>query len=404
MATKISPAQSPIGKSSAAASAAANADLPSSLRSQIWSVVVTILTPLASLKITVALFLMAIFIVFAGTLAQTEKDIWQVVHDYFRMDFHSWESMRSSAFAWIDFRIFFPRSFFPDMQPIPWGVGFFFPSGWLIGFCMFVNLTAAHLIRFGIQAKGRVLTAGILTLLAGIALTTVVIMAGSSQTASQLKLFTDWPSLRILWLLTQCTAVSLILLIGCILVFRKRAGMVLLHSGVGLLMLGELIVGVWAVEGQMQIVEGQTTNVVMDTRELELAVVDRSDKLEDDVLAIPASRLVPDVLIDDDPLPFGVEVVQYMQNSEERPAVPGRENLATAGFGLQRIVEEIEPIGSTEKMGRSNQPAAYVRIVDKSTKKSLGVYLLSLQQWMRGRPERIVGGRTFLRSHVALPT
>ena len=48
-----------------------------------------ILTPLASLKLTVVLFLMAIFIVFAGTLAQTEKDIWQVVHDYFRMDLGS---------------------------------------------------------------------------------------------------------------------------------------------------------------------------------------------------------------------------------------------------------------------------------------------------------------------------
>ncbi len=50
---------------------------------------VRILRPLASLRLTVALFVMAIFIVFAGTLAQTEKDIWQVVHDYFRMDLGS---------------------------------------------------------------------------------------------------------------------------------------------------------------------------------------------------------------------------------------------------------------------------------------------------------------------------
>ena len=51
-----------------------------------------ILTPLASLKLTVVLFVMSIFIVLAGTLAQTEKDIWQVMHDYFRMDLTSFSA------------------------------------------------------------------------------------------------------------------------------------------------------------------------------------------------------------------------------------------------------------------------------------------------------------------------
>ncbi len=60
--------------------------------SSLWDTIVAILTPLASLKLTVVLLLMAIFIVFAGTLAQTEKDIWQVVHDYFRMDLGSFST------------------------------------------------------------------------------------------------------------------------------------------------------------------------------------------------------------------------------------------------------------------------------------------------------------------------
>ncbi len=396
MATKISSAQTPAYRSSPDAPGASEVDSQPSLRSTIWHGMVAVLTPLASLKITVVLFLMAIFIVFAGTLAQTEKDIWKVVGDYFRMDFHSWDRALSSALAWIDFRIFFPRSFFPTMEPIAWGVGFFFPKGWLIGLAMFVNLTAAHLIRFRIQGKGSQLTAGLVTLLVGSALTLAVILAGSSQTASQLTLFTDWPSLRILWLLTQCTAVSVVLLIGCALIFRKRAGIVLLHSGIGLLMLGELIVGVWAVEGQMQIVEGQTANVVMDSSELELAIVDPASKLEDEVVAVPESRLVPNDVVQDAPLPFDIEVLQFMQNSQERPATPGGENLATAGYGLRSIAEEVEPIGGTDKMGRSNQPAAYLRLLDKSSGQPLGVYLLSLQQWMRGRPEQIdVGGRVY---------
>ncbi len=397
MATRVPPAQPPVRSPSAAASSPPSASgTPEPLRAVIWRGIVAFLKPLASLKITVVLFLMSIFIVFAGTLAQTEKDIWQVVHDYFRMDFHSLRSAMSSTMAWIDLRIFFPRSFFPNMTPIPWGVGFWFPKGWLIGFGLFINLLAAHIIRFRIQAKRGRLTAGLITLAIGIALTTVVILAGSSQTAQQLSLFTDWPSLRILWLLTQCTVAGLVLLAGCVLIFRKRAGIVLLHSGIGLLMIGELVVGIWAVEGQMQIVEGQTSNVVMDSRELELAIVDPSGKTEDDVFAIPESRLVPDAVVSDDGLPVGVEILQFMPNSRERSAIPGRENPATAGYGLRRVAEEIPPIAGTDNSGQSNSPAAYVKLIDKKSGKPLGVYLFSLQQWLNGLTERVdADGRTY---------
>ncbi len=61
------------------------------------------LMPLASLKFTVTLFAMTIVLVFAGTLAQVEKDIWQVIDEYFR-----------TLITWIDFQLFFPPSFFPD--------------------------------------------------------------------------------------------------------------------------------------------------------------------------------------------------------------------------------------------------------------------------------------------------
>ena len=179
------------------------------------------------------------------------------------------------------------------MDPIPWGYGFWFPSGWLIGFVLLLNLTAAHLIRFRIQGSGKTLSAGLVVLAVGVLLAIAVVAAGSQQTATQLRLFTDWPSLRILWLLTQCTVVSVVLLAGSLLIFRERAGMVVLHAGVGLMMFGELLVGISAVEGQMQIVEGQTVNYVMDTRKIELAIVDTSDQHEDDVVAIPQSLLRP---------------------------------------------------------------------------------------------------------------
>ena len=70
-----------------------------------------VVTALSSLKLTVTLLGMAIFLVFAGTLAQREKGICTVMEQYFRC----WV-------AWIEFRVFCPRE---------WNVsgGFPFPGG-----------------------------------------------------------------------------------------------------------------------------------------------------------------------------------------------------------------------------------------------------------------------------------
>lgn len=91
-------------------------NVPAISKPGLLGLVRSILMPLASLKLTVVLFAMAIFIVLAGTLAQVEDDIWVVIRDYFR-----------TPIAWIRFQIFFPPSFFPDMPKIPGG--FYFPGG-----------------------------------------------------------------------------------------------------------------------------------------------------------------------------------------------------------------------------------------------------------------------------------
>jgi hypothetical protein len=55
----------------------------------------------------------------------------------------------------------------------------------------------------------------------------------------------------------------------------KRAGVLILHAGVILMMVGELITGLYAVEGHMAIAEGQTTNVVVHNRD---GVIERTKK------------------------------------------------------------------------------------------------------------------------------
>ena len=87
----------------------------------VLSALITCLRPFASLRLTVVLFAMSIVIVLVGTLAQVNMDMWEVMDRYF-----------TSWFAWIDFQVFFPRSWFPNLQNVPFGIPF--PGG-----AIFVN-------------------------------------------------------------------------------------------------------------------------------------------------------------------------------------------------------------------------------------------------------------------------
>ena len=54
-----------------------------------------------------------------------------------------------------------------------------------------------------------------------------------------------------------------------------------------LLLIGELITGLFSVEGQMAIGQGETVNYVQRTHELELAITDSSDPAGEEVVAVP---------------------------------------------------------------------------------------------------------------------
>ena len=64
---------------------------------------------LASLKLTIALFCMAMLVVFVGSLAQSRRDVWQVMSEYFRV-----------YVAWIQVADFFPPSMFPQLISFDW--------------------------------------------------------------------------------------------------------------------------------------------------------------------------------------------------------------------------------------------------------------------------------------------
>ena len=207
--------------------------------------------------------------------------------------------------------------------------------------------------------------------------------------------------MRILWQLTKGWLAGLVLLAGCILLFRKRAGVVLLHAGVGLIMCNEILVHSLHVEAQMHIREGQTVNFAQDIRHIEIAVIDRSDGEHDEVVAIPESRFVPTEreptkTVADPQLPFVVRTLAFFKNTNVPRAIkPNEENLATAGAGRSTIVDSIDPVPGTDPSGRIDMPAAYLQFLDRDGKKSLGIHLVSLWQGDEA-PERVsAGGKTY---------
>ena len=191
--------------------------------------------------------------------------------------------------------------------------------------------------------------------------------------------------MRILWQLIQGLLAGVILLVGCILVFKQRAGITLLHAGIGLLMFGQFFVTQHDVEEQVRLSEGQTVNYGQDIRCVELAVVNRNDPDhpdEDTVVVIPLSRNAKpskfqvEKHIFHDLLPFDIEILQYFRNSRCRNILPDEENLATNGSGLRLVAEERKSVGGAEG-SEINLASAYVKLAKKNGGKDLGTYLLS---------------------------
>lgn len=227
---------------------------------------------------------------------------------------------------------------------------------------------------------------------------------------------------RILWQIIIATFGSLILYAGCYLVFVKRAGIVLLHAGVGILMANELIVNRYAVEWQVSLEEGQTSNYLRDIRTTELAIVVPGQDGQDHEVVIPRSLieanhslnkqlakegkdLVPLKSSVLDKLPFQVSVVEYYKNAELTQASTKEEqklSLATAGMALEQgdIVIPQRAMTGTDMASGVDMAAAYLRVTDKNTNKDLGTYLVPQLSAEQASPERYaekveVDGKTY---------
>ena len=404
----------------------ANSKLLTDKQTNATDIVRAILAPIASLKLTVGLLAMAVFVTWVITLEQVSLDIWALKNKHF-----------SSLFVYVPLKTFFPLNWFPDGPSPPGGI--LLPSGMTLISMMLINLTAAHVLRFRIQARGVRLALGVLVLLAsgfltwaivfnyqdadgfggqppipweqmwtylqiavlglGVASVYAAMTAEAGQTvekivywlfaASLLGLlawsliygedaFIGGSAMRILWQLFQSTIAALTVLLGCILIFKRKAGIVLLHLGIAGLLMNEIFVTVTNEEHRISFGEGETVHHAIDLRETEFVVIDRNNDEFDEMTVLPGSILQnSEDQIDDERLPFKIKCVEYFLNSDVLQVGPHAENKADAGFGTRWLAVEKKAAAGTDVDGVSDQASAYLKLIDRETNESIGTYLVS---------------------------
>jgi len=156
---------------------------------------------------------------------------------------------------------------------------------------------------------------------------------------------------------------------------RKKIGVTLLHLGVILLLVGQLLTGLFARETQMRIDEGQTLGYSEAPREVELAVIDTTDPSFDQVVAIPEKLLARGGTIQNPTLPFTLNIRKFLPNSRlvmrsQDPQAPP--SLATTGVGPNIAVTELP---RSVKDDERDLSAVFVEV--DGVQGSLGTWLVS---------------------------
>ncbi|MEQ9207594.1 MAG: cytochrome c biogenesis protein CcsA [Phycisphaerales bacterium] len=161
---------------------------------------------------------------------------------------------------------------------------------------------------------------------------------------------------------------------------RKRIGILVLHAGLIVLLLGEFVTGFLADEGMMSIDEGQQTSFLEDIREVEIAIIDPSPPDHDRVVSIPMNMIIhasrSQIPITDLRLPFSIRVDQWMPNAQlfQIQQHHPDQNPATAGIGLEAIAEGTAQVSGVDA-NKSDAPAAYVTLLQND--EPIGTWMLS---------------------------
>jgi hypothetical protein len=156
---------------------------------------------------------------------------------------------------------------------------------------------------------------------------------------------------------------------------RKKIGIWLVHFGLILLLLGQLLTDILSRESHMWLNQEQTKNYSDSSSHNELAVVDTTSSDYDEVVVFPQKLLSHKDELRHEKLPFKLRVKDFFLNSEPHvraPMVDKGPPQATRGVASRIAFDEKPP---SIKMDEQNIGAAVVEVV--TDEGSLGTWVLS---------------------------
>jgi hypothetical protein len=158
----------------------------------------------------------------------------------------------------------------------------------------------------------------------------------------------------------------------------RKAGLQLVHFGLIVLLVGELLTGLWQEDSHLTLNEGESKNYAESFRDFELVLIDSSDPNFDQVIAVPDTLLAGRKPIQHPALPFRITTKVFYPNSSlvTRPADAAAlsGDHATSGVG-GHITAVPQPV--TYAPNERNLPAAIVELV--GTGGALGRWLVSTE-------------------------
>ncbi|HEY4416419.1 MAG TPA: cytochrome c biogenesis protein ResB [Verrucomicrobiae bacterium] len=155
----------------------------------------------------------------------------------------------------------------------------------------------------------------------------------------------------------------------------KKIGIQLAHSGVILLLVGQLVTDMFAHESQIRFVEGETKSYAESSLDFELAFTTDAGANAEQVITIPQKRLAAGGEIGDPHLPFTIRVKSYWKNSEPGFRAPMAQNAPPATTNGVAKDFDFSPAAEIKKMDDKNEPTALIEIVGPNG--SLGNWIVS---------------------------
>ncbi|MGZ0707580.1 cytochrome c biogenesis protein ResB [Coraliomargarita sp. W4R53] len=171
----------------------------------------------------------------------------------------------------------------------------------------------------------------------------------------------------------------------------KKSGIFLVHVGLVLLLVSELMTDLLSKESQMPVDEGGRSNYSQSHRANEIVLIDRSHPDYDSVHAIPTSLLKPGKQIDVPNTPLSIRTVSYYPNAEIGRATNGAptDSPATRGTAIRMgIVVTPQPVSYADN--DINTATAYVEVFNGAD--SLGIWLISNVIDERFPPQMVEAG------------